>query len=124
MAAVERTADEGENVDCLALLTNFLSPQIFLYIADTDLYDIAIEALKHACHKRKSVIFAQHVLMTRVQKSDETIAGYVHALKTLSKDCEFNAVTAEQYKDCMTRDAFIHDLTSAPFSKRCLMKTP
>ena len=58
--------------------------------------------------------------MTRVQKSDETIAEYVHALKTLSKDCEFNAVTAEQHQDCMTRDAFKHGITSAPIRQRLL----
>ena len=120
LTAVERIADEGENVDRLALLTNFLSPQTFPYIADTDSYDDATEVLKHAYHKRKNVIFARHVLMTRVQKSDETIAKYVYALKTLSKDCEFNAVTAEQHKDCMTRDAFLYGLTSAPIRQRLL----
>ena len=102
------------------MLTNFLSPQTFPYIADTDSYDDATETLKHAYHKRKNVIFARHVLMTRVQKSDKTIAEYVHALKRLSKDCEFNAVTAEQHKDCMTRDASIQSLTSAPIRQRLL----
>ena len=54
LTAAERTADEGENVDRLALLTNFLSPQTFPYIADTDSCDDATEALKHAYHKRTS----------------------------------------------------------------------
>ena len=66
LADAERTVDEGENVDRLALLTNFLSLQTFPCIADTDSYDDATEALKHAYHKRKNVIFARHVLMTRV----------------------------------------------------------
>ena len=58
LTAAERTADEGENVDRLALLTNYLSPQTFPYIADTDSCDDATEALKHAYHKRKNVSFA------------------------------------------------------------------
>ena len=120
MTVVERTADEGENVDRLALLTNFLSPQTFPYISDIDSYDDATEALKYAYHKRKNVIFARHVLMTRVQNSDKTIAEYGNALKTLSKDCEFNAVATEQHKECMTRDAFIRQ---HQFGKGCLRKT-
>ena len=44
LAAVERIADEGENVDRLALLTNFLSPQTFPYVDDANSYDNATKA--------------------------------------------------------------------------------
>ena len=61
--------------------------------------------------------------MTRIHKPDETIAeSNVDELKTHAKYCEFNAVTAEQHKDCMARDALIRGLTSASIRQRLLEK--
>ena len=41
-------------------------------------------------------------------------------LKTLSKDCSFRAVTAEQYRWELVRDAFINGLASAAVRQRLL----
>jgi len=56
--------------------------------------------------------------MTRSQKQGESISLYVHALYNLVKDCEFQAVTAEKYKDEMTRDAFINGIASDATRRR------
>ena len=55
----------------------------------------------------------------------KTASGWIPAtissvLKTLSKDCSFRAVTAEQYRWELVRDAFINGLASAAVLKRLL----
>ena len=120
IAEVERNAQEGANVDKLALLTNFLTPRTYPYISNATSYENAKTALRNAFCKRKNVVFARHVLMTRVQRTDESIAEYVHNLQTLAKDCDFEAVTAQEHKDMLTRDAFINGLTSARIRLRLL----
>ena len=120
IAEVERNAQEGANVDKLALLTNFLTPRTYPYISNATSYENAKTALRNTFCKRKNVVFARHVLMTRVQRTDESIAEYVHNLQTLAKDCDFEAVTAQEHKDMLTRDAFINGLTSARIRLRLL----
>ena len=58
--------------------------------------------------------------MSRTQKSEESIAEYVHALKQLARDCDFQAVTAENYRDELSRDAFISGISSANIYERLL----
>ena len=60
--------------------------------------------------EKKNVTFTCHVLMTRLQAQNESISQYVHALSSLAKECSFQAVSAEKYKDNMTRYAFINEL--------------
>ncbi|XP_012557173.3 uncharacterized protein LOC105844754 [Hydra vulgaris] len=70
--------------------------------------------------KPKNEIFARHILSTRKQKPSETIDQFLNELKNLSKDCKFTAVTAEQYKSEMIRDAFINGLLSNSIRQRLL----
>ena len=58
--------------------------------------------------------------MNRTQKSEESIAEYVHALKQLARDRDFQAVTAENYRDELSRDAFISGISSANIRERLL----
>ena len=58
--------------------------------------------------------------MTRLQAQNESISQYVHALRGLAKECSFQAVSAEKYKNDMTRDAFINGLRSDTTSRRLL----
>ena len=60
--------------------------------------------------------------MTKLETQNETITQYVHTLRGLGKKCSFQIVSAERYKDDMTRDAFINGLRSNTTRKRLLEK--
>ena len=70
--------------------------------------------------KSPSVIFARHLLSTRRQQSGETLDQFLQDLRKLSKDCKFKAVTAEQYREELIRDAFIKGLFSPAIRQRLL----
>ena len=65
-------------------------------------------------------MFARHLLATRRQLPGESLQQFLQVLKTLSKDCSFRAVTAEQYRWELIRDAFINGLASAAVRQRLL----
>jgi len=67
-------------------------------------------------------VFARHLLATRRQLPGESLHQFLQVLKTLSKDCSFRAVTAEQYRWELERDAFINGLASAAVRQRLLEK--
>ena len=60
--------------------------------------------------------------MSRVQNSGESIAEYVHALKQLARDCEFQQVSADRYRDELTRDSFINEISSSAIRQRLLQE--
>jgi len=66
------------------------------------------------------VIFSRHLLATRTQKLGENLLEFLQALRKLSKDCQFQAVTAENYRKEMVRDAFINRLASTTIWQRLL----
>ena len=118
VSTVIASAENRDSVNRLALLTNYLSPQTYAYISEASTYEEAVLLLRSSYRKRKNVTFARHLLMTRSQKQGESISMYVHALRNLAKDCEFQAVSAEKYKEEMTRDAFINGIASEDIRRR------
>ncbi|XP_068231900.1 uncharacterized protein [Palaemon carinicauda] len=54
----------------------------------------------------------KNVLATRRQQSGESIDEFLRELHKLSKDCNFQPVTAEQYRQELVRDAFINGIAS------------
>ena len=58
--------------------------------------------------------------MTRTQRPGESIEEYIPFLRELSRDCDFVQVTAEQYRDELTRDTFIKELASSSIRQRLL----
>ena len=70
--------------------------------------------------KSPNEVFAQHLLATRRQQCSETLDVFFQNLRKLSKDCKFKAVSAEQYRDEMLRDAFINGLLSPEIRQRLL----
>ena len=56
----------------------------------------------------------------RCQKPCESPDEYLQALKTLSKGCNFQSVTASKYHEESIRDAFITGLTSPLIGQRLL----
>ena len=120
VSAVTNVTDNEGAVNRLALLTNYLSPQTYGYISEATEYEEAVQLLRSSYQKKKNVTFSRHVLMTRLQAQNESISQYVHALRGLAKECFFQAVSAEKYKNDMTRDAFINGLRSDTTRRRLL----
>ena len=70
--------------------------------------------------KKPNEIFSRHLLATRRQKPEESLREYLQALQTLSKDCDCQNVTGEEYRKELCRDAFINGLESAAIRQRLL----
>ena len=113
LEAVRRAAENADNINKLGLLTNLLTHQTFDFIADSTNYEEAREVLKNAYHRRKNIVFARHLLMTRIQKPYENIDECMHALRQLTRNCAFQNVTTKIYKNELTRDAFISGINSS-----------
>ena len=123
LEAARTAAENADNINKLSLLTNLLTHERFAFIADSTNNEEAREVLNNAYHRRKTIVFARHLLMTRTQKPSESINEYVHILRQLARDCTFQNVTAEICKDELTRDAFISSINSRVSASDCLKIT-
>ena len=108
------------NLDKLSVLANFVSPSIFQHIEECTEYGVAVGILQALFVKPRNEIFARHILATRCQKPNETLDEFLHSLKTLSKDCNFQSVTTSKYREESIRDAFITGLRSPSIRQRLL----
>jgi len=104
----------------LRLLSTFLSPTTFEYVEDAQSYDEAIKILEKTYRKQKNPVFARHLLATRGQRPDESLAEFLQALNVLAKDCVFKDVTSAQSKEEVIRDTFINRLSSSSIRQRLL----
>ena len=104
----------------LQLLINHISPEIYTFIEECLTYDQAIAALKTIYVKPPNSVFARHLLATRRQQDGESLDSFLQALKDLSKDCQFTAVTADVHRDEYIRDSFITNIQSHQIRTRLL----
>ena len=104
----------------LKLLINYVAPSVYEHIAECKSYSDAMDALQDLYIKPKNVFFARHVLASRRQNPGESLDKFLQALKLLAKDCEFKAVSADEYRDDYIRDAFINGLISPQICQRLL----
>lgn len=111
-----------DNLNKLHVLTNFVAPDIFDIISEDATYDAAIATLDGNYIKAPNVIYARHLLATRKQQPGESFDSYLAALKSLAKDCNFQAVTAAEYQNESIRDAFITGTMSTTVRQRLLEK--
>lgn len=109
-----------DGLDKLAILSNYISPNIFQHIEDCTDYKASIETLQNLFIKPKNEVFARHLLASRKQTPTETLDEYLQALKALSKDCNFKSVTAVRHCEESIRDAFIAGLQSNLIRQRLL----
>ena len=63
-------------------------------------------------------MYARHLLATFKQRPGETLDEFLVELKTLTKDCNFANITAEQYRSESTRD--INGISSNNIRQRLL----
>ena len=85
-----------EDLNKLSVLVNFISPAIFHHIEECTEYEAAVGTLQALFMKPRNKIFARHILATRRQQPHETLDEYLQGLKSLSKDCNFQSVTADK----------------------------
>lgn len=102
---------------------NFVSPNVYGYIADCDSFEGAIKCLENLYVKPKNEVYARHLLATRRQREEESIDEFLQELQALSRDCNFNVVDAAQNRDSYIRDAFINGLLSNSIRQRLLENT-
>ena len=112
----------SDNPQKLSILTNFVSARVYEYIADATTFESAIEILQDTYVKKKNEVFARHLLSTCKQEPNESLDRFLNRLKSLSKDCNFTAVSAVEHRDAAIRDAFISGLTSSDIRLRLLEK--
>uniref|UniRef100_A0A6P7H7N3 Uncharacterized protein LOC114347191 n=1 Tax=Diabrotica virgifera virgifera TaxID=50390 RepID=A0A6P7H7N3_DIAVI len=111
---------EAIDKDKLNLLVNYVNPVVYEAISECTTYTGATATLEKLYIKQKSEIFARHTLSTRKQQVGESIDQYLLILKHLSKDCNFQAVSADRNKDDYIRDSFIRGLSASNIRQRLL----
>lgn len=91
----------GADLEALKLktLVNYAFADVFDFIAEAQTYTAAIQTFTKICVKPKNEVFAQHHLATRGQEASKTLDTYMQALKSLSKECNFQAVDADQNRN-------------------------
>ena len=104
----------------LKLLVNYLSHNNYENVVSCFSYSEAIKILDSIFVKPNNEIFDRHCLTIRKQQPQETIDQYVLALKKLSKDCNFKAVSAEDNRNDYIRDSFINGINSSQIRQRLL----
>ena len=83
------------------MLCNYVSPNVFEYVAECTTYESATELLESLYVKPQNKIFARHQLRTCRQQPGQTLDEYLQRLKQLSKNCGFKPVSAEIYRKRM-----------------------
>ena len=114
------TSAEVEPDQQLNVLINFVGLRVYEIISEAESYDDAITLLENTFIKPKNTIFARHLLATAKQQSGESLVEFIQKLQTLAKDCDFEAVTAEKYRDNSVREAFISGIASSTIRQRLL----
>ena len=76
-----------EGLDKLSVLTNCVSPKIFVYIEECTGYDRAIMVLYELFVKPKNEVFARHVLATRSQQTAESLDEYLRTVIIICRSC-------------------------------------
>ena len=106
----------------LATLVNYVGPSIYELIADSASYEDAIKTLKDTYDKPKNTVFARHLLSCCKQEPGQSLDQFLQRLKTLAKECDFKAVSADVHREEAIRDAFISGLASPQIRQRLLEK--
>ena len=107
----------------LFALFNNISADIFDIVSEAPDYNTAIQSLDSAYIKPTSVVYNRHQLITYKQEPSQSIDAFKQELQRLSKNCNFQQVTAEQYRQQYVRDAFINGIASGHIRRRLLENT-
>ena len=117
---LEAVIKSNDDADKLKVLTNFVTPKVYHYIADCDSFESAKDMLQSLFIKKKNKVCARYILLNQKQDPSETISDYVASLKQLTRDCDFKQVTSQQYHEEMLLNAFVSGLSSDTIRQRLL----
>ena len=95
------------NVNKFDLFTNHFSHKTYSFIVNAATCQEARNSLTNTYEKQKDIAFARHLLTTEAQSPTKIIGKFIHALRQLARDCEFQNVNAENYENKMISDGFI-----------------
>lgn len=99
---------------------NYVSPNTYTHILECSSFADAIKTLDEAFVKVRNIIFARHELAPRKQGENENMDQFLHELNNLASYCNFQSVSATEYQDKYTRDAFINGLRNSYIRQRLL----
>ena len=108
------------NEEKLPILTQFLTHRTYPFIEEATTYSRAIALLDDQYAKKKNELYARHLLNSRRQQPEENVDQYLAALKQLSKDGNYTAVTKTEHQDQAVRDSFINGMKSGGIRTRIL----
>ena len=111
---------EGRDAAKLRVLINSVDFRVYDYIESCNSYEKAITTLANLYVKTPNAVFSRHLLATAKQKPGQTIREFLQFLHSLSKDCDFQNVTAKEYRQEMVRDSFINGSLSSAIRQRLL----
>ena len=120
IAAGSKKQDPLSDQDKLDILCNHVEFVAFEYISEAVTYQEAIDLLEHAYVKKVNKRFARYLLLNTKQKSGESLEEFLHGLKKLGADCEFEALTINEHKEMAIGDTFIAGLQSNYIRQRLL----
>ena len=120
VAAISAPA-EPATVNKLALLINYVEPDVYEYICSETTYEGAVQTLENLYKKPVNVIYARYVLSTRKQEPSQSLDSFLQILKSLAKPCQFTLpATNAEYANEYIRDAFISGISSPTIRQRLL----
>ena len=96
----------------LRILISLVDFKVFDFIEDCGTYEDAINQLKNMYVKAPNIIFARHILATAQQKTGQSLREFLQNLQSISKDCNFRAVTGKEYR----QDYLLTDRHLPPFA--------
>ncbi|VDP93510.1 unnamed protein product [Echinostoma caproni] len=111
---------QAEDSDKLEILIKFLSLTVYEHVSDCNTFDDAISTLQSLYVRHRYLIFVRHLLATCKQECGQKVNQFVQKIKTISKDCDFRSVSAEEHRDDAMLDAFITGLLSNNIRTRLL----
>ncbi|VDP93565.1 unnamed protein product [Echinostoma caproni] len=109
-----------EDPERLDFLYNYISPSIYDYVVDCKSYSDAVKTLEKLFIKPPNEVFARYLLVTYKEEPGQNFDQFFQKLKSLAKDCNFKAITAEKNQDDAIRDAFISGILSGVVRQRLL----
>ena len=118
----EGRAEDAPAINRARILISCLSPSIYPLVEEDETSEQIVATIKAAYIKKKNNAYARHLLVSLHQQPGESVTEYAQTLKALAKECIFAAVTAEEYRAELTRDAFINGLSSPFIRQRILEK--
>lgn len=118
--AVETESEKISNATKLKILLNNVTPNIYSFIREAKDYSTAVSTLDKIYIKSKNKIHARYVLTSTKQKPEETVADYLRTLQQLAFECNFESVTANEYRNEYVRDVFIAGIQSNRIRQRLL----